>query len=313
MKRVIQYLIILIVLTGMGCNRQSTEPDPPPTQGTLQGTVISDTLGLYPATISWEGDVLAHTDTTGYYRIDALNAGNYLLTASSPTYLDTTIEVTIIGGQVHTLNFNLRPDMAARQGALLGTIVSGGSGLYPAYIIWGDSLLAMTDVDGSFGIEYMDAGSYQLIASAVNFADTTFEVSIEGMNTSTVSLELKSDDTMGWLLGEFQDDSLFQAELLENPDLAGWTAKEICDAATGATIQFKTMRPFVPFSYVYLGDDSLTMADQWGQYGFLIQCGTYPFTGTCNDYQSTTGIATVRPEGHPEGRTYLNFFLKREE
>jgi hypothetical protein len=200
------------------------------------------------------------------------------------------------------------PPPPPSQGSLQGTVKSGAQIVHPSYIFWEDSLIAEPDQDGAYRIDSLAAGTIQLTCSALFFADTTVQVIIQEGDTATLDFNLRPDTTTGFLLGEFQDDSLFQQRLLEDPSLAEWSAQQICDAATGATIQYKTLRPFVPNSFVFLGDSLLVMADAWGQFGIRIQCGTYPFTGICNDYQSVTGVARIVPDG----RTYLNFFLPRD-
>jgi len=204
------------------------------------------------------------------------------------------------------------PDPPPSHGALQGTVTSDGNVVHPSYIFMGDSLIAESGLDGAYQIDALTSGTIQITCSALSFADTTVGVTIQGDETTLLDFDLTPDSTKGFLIGEFQDDSLFQQRLLEDPSLTDWTDKEICDAFTGATIQYKTLKPFIPYSYVYLGDDSLIRADNWGQYAIQIQCGTYPFTAICNEYQTVTGVVRVVPEGHPDGRAYLNFFLPRD-
>jgi hypothetical protein len=178
----------------------------------------------------------------------------------------------------------------------------------PAYIIYEDTLFATTNESGEYLISSLEEGTYTLICSALNFRDTIEQVKVVGGETVTHNFSLQSDNTTGILVGEFQDLLIFNDSLETNPGLAGWAAKHIFDAATGATIQMKWLNYPVGDREVYLGDDLLGISDAWGQYGFYIQCGTYCFTGKCEGYKSKTHIVTILPDT----KFYLNFFLERD-
>jgi hypothetical protein len=180
--------------------------------------------------------------------------------------------------------------------------------IYPAYIIYEDTLLATTNESGEYLISSLKEDTYTLICSALNFRDTIEQVKVVGGGTVTHNFSLQSDNTTGILVGEFQDLLIFNDSLETNPGLAEWDGKKIFDAATGATIQMKWLNYPVGNREVYLGDDLLGISDAWGQYGFIIQCGTYCFTGKCEDYKSKTHIVTILPDT----KIYLNFFLERD-
>jgi hypothetical protein len=180
--------------------------------------------------------------------------------------------------------------------------------IYPAYIIYEDTLLAATNESGEYLISSLEEGTYTLICSALNFRDTIEQVKVVGGGTVTHNFWLQSDSTTGRLIGEFQDMVIFSDSLETNPGLAEWDEKQICDAATGATIQMKWLNYHVGDREIYLGDDLLGISDAWGQYGFYIQCGTYCFTGKCEGYMSKTHIVTILPDT----KIYLNFFLDRD-
>jgi hypothetical protein len=90
--------------------------------------------------------------------------------------------------------------------------------------------------------------------------------------------------------------------------MADWDSKTVYDAATGATIQFKTLHVEIPERRVTLGDSLLASADGWGVYYFKIRTGTYSITGSCDGYESVTQVVHVEPNG----RQYVNFFLPRK-
>ena len=183
-----------------------------------------------------------------------------------------------------------------------------GAIIYPAYIIYEDTLLAKTNESGEYLISSLEEGTYTLICSALNFLDTIEQVKVVGGETVTHNFSLQSDNTTGIIVGEFQDLVIFNDSLQTNPGLAEWDEKQIFDAATGATIQMKWLHYHLGDREVYLGDDLLGISDAFGQYGFYIQCGTYCFTGRCEGYKSKTHIVTILPDT----KTYLNFFLDRD-
>jgi hypothetical protein len=196
-------------------------------------------------------------------------------------------------------------------GSLRGTVRSAATGevsaIRSAFVFWGDSLLATSDAAGVYLIASLREGAYLLRCSAAGHRDTTAQVMIAGGKTTVQDFSLVPDFSFGKVFGEFEDGDLFNDSLKTNPSMADWDAKTVFDAATGATIQFKTFQNMVPERRVVLGDSLLVTADAWGQYYFKIRTGTYSITGTCDGYESVTQIVSVEPNG----RQYANFFLPR--
>jgi hypothetical protein len=203
------------------------------------------------------------------------------------------------------------PSAGHIQGTVKRLLSGVDSPLSRAFILWGDSLLATTDSQGSYRIDNLDVGNYALTGSALFCEDTILSVLVQGGRTITLDFMLNPDSATGMVLGEFQDGWLWEKRLLEDTSLVNWSEKEICDAATGATLQYKTLKDsfpdFIPYCYVFLADSSLILADAWGQYGIVMQQGTYPLTGSCEGYKSVTHVIQV----NPDERTYVNFILPR--
>ena len=208
-------------------------------------------------------------------------------------------------------------EQTSTQGNLQGTVsclLSGGtSPVYRAFILCGDRLLATSDSQGSYHINNLYVGNYELLASALFCGDTTLSVRIQGGRTVTLDFTLKPDSATGTVLGEFQDGWLWEQRLQEDSSLTNWSEQKICDTATGATLQYKTLKDsfpdFIPYCYLFLSDSSLILADNWAQYGIILPCGTYPLTGKCDTYKSVTRIVQVLPDSI----IYKNFILPREE
>jgi hypothetical protein len=194
------------------------------------------------------------------------------------------------------------------RGTVQGTVKSAGIAfIHPAYLFCRDSLLATTDEQGKYTIASMNEGPAALTCSALNYRDTTVQVQVKGGQTIAADFMLTPDSTIGKVYGEFQDWNLFNDSLITNPSLANWDAKRIFDAATGATIQYKTLGYEVGERRVYLGDSLLAVSDAWGQFWFKIPCGTRPIKGSCEGYYDAAQVVKVLPNTHH----YVNFFLIR--
>jgi hypothetical protein len=197
-------------------------------------------------------------------------------------------------------------------GRFTGTVIGVQSGtnvpVSQAYIITNDSLLAITDENGVFDIAAIKEGDYEIICSALFYADTVMELTIEADQTVNHDFTLEPDSATGKVYGEFQDGDFWIQMLNEGADLADWDAESVWAGVTGATLQSKTVGFLVPDRTVALEDSVLAFTDGFGQYWFRIPNGTYPFTGSCEGYQSVTKVVTVPAND----RVYLNFILPRE-
>ncbi len=189
--------------------------------------------------------------------------------------------------------------------ALVGTVKNTDSApVHPAFIFSGDSLLAETGSDGQFSVQTLDVAQIQLICSAVGYADETARLSIENGKQSSVDFILKADTTKGRVYGEFQNLEWFNNALQANEYLEKWNEKEMFEAVTGATMQMLTMDP-LPTMEVYLGNERIKVADDWGQFWVDIQCGTYALKGAAAGYTPDVQVLEVLPET----KHYIIFYL----
>ncbi|MBN2201374.1 hypothetical protein JW777_05420, partial [bacterium] len=108
-------------------------------------------------------------------------------------------------------------------------------------------------------------------------------------------------------IGEFHNSVRFQQGVAENPEMAGWDAKGVYDAATGATIQCKAPYWECNEYHVYAGDSLLDTAD-WGQYSFRLKANTIPLRGVCPGYKDMVIVAKLSAET----RIIVNFFMEPE-
>lgn len=196
------------------------------------------------------------------------------------------------------------------ENTIIGTVINqlNQKPIYPAYIIYNNELLATTNEDGSFEITSLKAGEYSLICSAVNFSDKVMQVNIEDGQIVKNDFILSPDYTMGELIGEFQDKLLLDEIFINDPTIAEWDEEKIFDGVTGATIQKKNKPVPVVMSHVYLGDSLLVKADDYGQYWFEIQSGTYPITVVSEGYYDQLRIVKVESDS----MLFINFILDRK-
>ncbi|MBN1483023.1 hypothetical protein EH223_13955 [candidate division KSB1 bacterium] len=194
------------------------------------------------------------------------------------------------------------------QGIVSCILPDGAVAVNSAFIFMGDSLITTTDLQGHYQITALEAGTYEITGSALFCGDTTLSVQVLGGHTAILDFNLKPDSTTGRVYGEFQDGNLFLQRLQEDTSLVNWSEKQIFDAATGATLNLKTLRSEVPECTVFLGDSAIASADAWGQYWFTIPSGTYPFTGACEGYEDIMHILKIEPDS----RNYLNFILPNQ-
>ncbi|MBN1779494.1 carboxypeptidase-like regulatory domain-containing protein [bacterium] len=193
-------------------------------------------------------------------------------------------------------------------GKISGTVMSGGpapSGpVKTAYLFEDDNLLAVSDENGQYAVDDLEEGPHTLICSALNFRDTTVQVQVTRETTTDQPFLLSPDGSVGRAYGEVQDGVLFEAV---DPEVLTWTAQEMYEGVTGATLQTKWLQVEVPPIYITLGDSILAVSDPFGMFWFRLQAGTYPVTASCEGYESQTRVIHIPADD----RTYVSYILDR--
>lgn len=177
-----------------------------------------------------------------------------------------------------------------------------------AYLFLNDSLYGKTDVHGTYENNSIKTGKYILTCSAINFRDTTLNITINGGEFTKLHFYLLPDTSVGTIYGEFQDLLIFDQKLINKPQMKTWGEKEIYDAVTGATMYKIAIPDPYPPRTVSLDDSIIAISDGFAQYWFTIQSGTYLITGACNGYNDTSRIIKVLPGSN----NYINFFLRKK-
>ena len=180
--------------------------------------------------------------------------------------------------------------------------------IHPAFLILGDELLTITDVNGTYEITSLGPGIHSLVCSAFNYGDKIMQVQVEEGNVIFNDFLLSPDDSKGRIYGELHDQTLFDEQLIVNPSMDDWNEKELFDGVSGATIQTMTFGLDLPASEIYIGDSLFSVTDGFGQYWFDIQSGTYPLMISSIEYKDTMKIVKV----DPDSRIFSNFILVKD-
>ncbi len=123
-------------------------------------------------TVLETGDTVL-SQSNGDYLVSRLNPGTYTLQVEKAGFVTQTItNVTVVDGQITTLNISLLP--AAATGSLVGSVTLGGSPVSASITIEGTTFSASTEpTTGVYTIENIPAGNITvratIIADPANF------------------------------------------------------------------------------------------------------------------------------------------------
>jgi hypothetical protein len=151
--------------------------------GTVRDLLNGNPLQGATVTLGNEQGTLASvtTDINGQYKISNLLTATYYMTCTKFNYGSDNTPVQILPDQTVVANFNLKPNTPATLGAYSGTVVSQSTNLPidgATVTILGTSLTTTTDATGSFAINNIAPGTYQVQFSAANFSTVTHQVTI---------------------------------------------------------------------------------------------------------------------------------------
>jgi hypothetical protein len=177
-----------------------------------------------------------------------------------------------------------------------------------SYIFLNDSLYGKTNESGVYLNDSVKPGNYTLTCSAINLRDTSLTITINVGVKTRLSFLLTVDSTLGMVLGEFQDLTVFRQKAITKPQIIKWDEKQVHDGVTGATIYKITYPDPIPPRTVSLDDSTLAVSDGFGQYWFKIQSGTYLIKGACNGYSDASRLIKVLPGS----KNYFNFYLEKK-
>lgn len=144
----------------------------------------------------------------GSFATGQVTPGNFDVTFSKAGFVSQTINVSLVNGEVTTLNVTMVPVAGATTVDIAGSVVNSetGSPIANTHIIMvgnTDSYQAMTDATGSFNFDCISSGNYNIYAGAWGYRDTLISVAVSANNnTPQVALQAGYKDDFvvdeGW-------------------------------------------------------------------------------------------------------------------
>lgn len=164
----------------------------------------------------------AQTGPLGRFTLEGLPGGTLDLTFSAAGYRSLTVlgVVAAVGARVDVGDVLLTPDAATEPGAVVGTVLdidtlAAIDGALVEVHVHGEAALAanaFTDADGSFGVEGLAAGTYDLAFSADGYEPHLLtEVTVDAGGVTDVGevhlspLRGDADPSDGWIIGLVAD------------------------------------------------------------------------------------------------------------
>ncbi len=204
--KTLRIIVVLAMVVGMistSCKKNSDDPTPTPTTGTLKGTVTassnSQVLGnvrvtVYDANTNAPIGNSVLTLSNGTYQIP-LSPGAYYLNLSKQGYNGipatgtTPVTVTVALG-IETVNdFQMQTSSVTNGGSISGKVTSGGGTAVAGVLVVASYLnngySSVTGTDGTYYIYNVPAAAYQLQGFMANYNSIAQSVAVTASIEST--------------------------------------------------------------------------------------------------------------------------------
>ena len=165
-----------------GTVRNTQAPNPIPLSDAV--VTVSNISGVVTTTL---------TDINGQYRIDNLLIGNYFVVANKFQYETDTTDVTILPDETVVANFNLFPQFGSRPGHITGTIIDSVTNLPLIGVtisVVGTSISTFSDSNGSFTLNDIEAGDWQIRFDLERYNTTYHQVHVLRGTTTNVFIKM---------------------------------------------------------------------------------------------------------------------------
>jgi thermitase len=241
--------------------------------GTISGQVTDaeDGLPIVGSTVS-DGTRTTTTDASGGYTIGNVPPGSYQVTASKGGYESSSLMVTVLEGSTAAANLCLTQIIVP--GSITGSITDteDGSAISGAEVSDG-SRIALTDGAGSYTIDSVPPGSYQVVASKAGYESSSLTVTVLEGNTAAANLCLTRIIVPGSITGS------------------------VTDAKDGSAI-----------SGAEVSDGSrIALTDALGTYTIgNVPAGSYPVVASKEGYETTSLTVDVLSEATAVANFYLS-------
>ncbi len=211
MKTRILFFAILSIIF-FGCSKTEDTPVEAPTHGSISGLITE--YGLDAAlenvnVFTSPATGYVTTDSTGEYKIDNVEPGEYKVTAAKRSYDTLSVSVTVIAGKNTIANFILQKrDSTAdiNYGVISGTVsdAQNGNAIPNVSLYTIPSTVVLTSgSNGAFSFQNLTPGSYSLVAKKSGYDSALVTLNVLAGMTSTADILLtKSDTTVTPVTGE---------------------------------------------------------------------------------------------------------------
>ena len=243
--------------------------------GKISGTVTNSETGLSIDQVNITTNPVTNsinTNSSGQYEIDNIKPGNYTVTAAKEGFVSSSIEVAVSGGLTSTADFLLSPEQEVNNfGTIIGTVkdIATFAPLDQVNITTNPVTSSVTtDASGSFIIEGLSAGTFELIAEKEGYDSTSLNVNVAIGDTTLADIFMKETDTTA-------------------VPTTGEVTGEITDAQTG--------NPLGGANITTTPATNLVTSDSVGKYSVSnIDPGSYTITVSKTGYDNNTGEVTVK-------------------
>ena len=157
--------------------------------GTVSGRVTDSSTGnpIAGATVTVDAVASDTTSEDGYYWFVNVEPGVYMVAVSAAGYESLSESVTVLAGEITTLNFELPP----LPGTVNGTVTNSLTGEPVAgATVTANGYSAITDSFGAYVISNVSLGNYTVTASAEKYVSQSKTATVTAGTTTTLDFAL---------------------------------------------------------------------------------------------------------------------------
>ena len=270
-------ILIAVFLTLIyGCSKTDDTPVETPTHGSITGLITeygTDAAMEKVNVFTSPATSYVTTDSTGSFKIDNVEPGEYNVTAAKRAYDTLSVSVTVIAGKNTIADFILeKTDTTANlnYGSISGSVFDSESGNPLAnvtlYTIPATVVLS-SGAEGTFTFNNIEPGSYSLIAKKTGYDSAQVTINVIAGITAAADIQLTKTDT---------------TIIPSTGDLSG----SVIDAVKGT--------PVINAEISTSPSSTIIFTDSLGNYQFTdLTPGSYTITITKNYYSEASATVNI--------------------